>query len=381
MRTHRRLPPPRRPRGRGQGVRSQDRGHGTGGRRPGPDPELRRLRAGHEGRRPGQDPDHAGPPPNGVRGSRPGVRAGDPVDGVSRPSAERAGRRGFEKRKTTSLYPDLNRMPMALGRDRPWGSAVLAMATASFLVLASSVARADGGDADGDLVPDDIEDRTERTGGGGGPPANAPKNLFLSSNSVGAPADDRFRLTYEQGAFNLTYFREDTGGYAGSFKAKFDRLFEWADADGNGLILDDEIVSDWRLGESADESAMDFEHDSWDARRGFSSDESWINITSGARPSTMFFSWANNATADGVEGPLVVRSTHWSELPEEGYELLLAFPEGLDADLVRIVHDPTLGVVSAAYEGILLLPPPPDLQGDALLYGVSLVAMAALAGG
>ncbi|OGS61097.1 MAG: hypothetical protein A3K59_04380 [Euryarchaeota archaeon RBG_19FT_COMBO_69_17] len=355
-------------------------------------------------------------------------------------------------------------MAMAFGRDRPWGSAVLAMATASFLVLASSVARADGGDADGDLVPDDIEDRTERTVDGGVLPAIAPRNLFLSSNSVGAPADDRFRLTYEQGAFDLTYFREDTGGYAGSFTAKFDRLFEWADADGNGLILDDEIVSDWSLGgsafenltmshreatsadggfvhtfelrstwrpgtdaflvltaaqrflrlgpdriltpmevkmdlhlnhtfevpgsrvgialrvESSDESAMDFEHDSWDARRGFSSDESWINITSGARPSTMFFSWANNATADGVEGPLVVRSTHWSELPEEGYELLLAFPEGLDADLVRIVHDPTLGVVSAAYEGILLLPPPPDLQGDALLYGVSLVAMAALVG-
>src|SRR3989337_2208652 len=94
------------------------------------------------------------------------------------------GRRGFEKRKTTSLYPDLNRMPMALGRDRPWGSAVLAMATASFLVLASSVARADGGDADGDLVPDDIEDRPERPGDGGVVPAIAPRNLFLSSNSV-----------------------------------------------------------------------------------------------------------------------------------------------------------------------------------------------------
>src|SRR3989304_3831442 len=118
------------------------------------------------------------------------------------------GRRGFEKRKTTSLYPDLNRMAMAFGRDRPWGPPVLAMAPASFLVLAASVARADGGDADGDLVPDDIEDRTERTVDGGGLPAIAPRNLFLSSNSVGAPADDRFRLTHEQGAFDLTYFPE-----------------------------------------------------------------------------------------------------------------------------------------------------------------------------
>src|SRR3972149_3821206 len=97
-----------------------------------------------------------------------------------------AGRRGFEKRKTTSLYPDLNRMAMAFGRDRPWGSAVLAMATASFLVLASSVARADGGDADGDLVPDDIEDRTERTVDGGVLPGIAPRNRFLSSNAGGA---------------------------------------------------------------------------------------------------------------------------------------------------------------------------------------------------
>lgn len=375
-----------------------------------------------------------------------------------------AGSRGFEKRKTTSLYPDLNRMAMDFGRDRPWGSAVFAMAAASFLVLASSVARADPGDSDGDLVPDDIEDRTERNVAWNVWPDVTPKSLSLTSKSIGAPSDDQFEFEFNEGTFHVEYFPREFGAPASSLSVAFTRLFEWVDDDGDEVVDGGEVRKEWSLGgsvfenatmsyqvtsdadggvvyefethtswregtdvtlvltasqrflrvapdriltpmevkadlylnhtflnlgsrvgvalrvEADDESEMMFERASWDSQRGFSTDDSWIQVTAGSPRSTTFFSWENNATADDVEGPLATSMDTWMEPSERVYELLFAYPAGPLRDSVRIVHDPTLGVVSAAYEGILLLPPPPDLQGDAVLYGVSLVGMAVLVG-
>ena len=61
-------------------------------------------------------------------------------------------------------------------------------------------------------------------------------------------------------------------------------------------------------------------------------------------------------------------------------DIYLAYPYQMapTETSVSLVHDPVLGVDSAAYEGIISRQPP--LQGDALVYGVSLAAMAVLIG-
>ncbi|MGQ0797560.1 MAG: hypothetical protein ACT4OI_06850 [Methanobacteriota archaeon] len=125
-----------------------------------------------------------------------------------------------------------------------------------------------------------------------------------------------------------------------------------------------------------------YESRSWGATHNFASDESWINVTrgSGEGASTVFMSWANNATVDGATR----RVARWGPTTDSGsgsYDFFLAYPAGTDANASRIIveHDPTLGVVSAAY-GSVLQPfvEPRDLQGDPVLYAGSAAAIAAL---
>ena len=58
------------------------------------------------------------------------------------------------------------------------------------------------------------------------------------------------------------------------------------------------------------------------------------------------------------------------------YELYLAYPMSTGRADVKLVHDPVLGVDSAAYEGIVRRPP--ELQGDLVLYAGSLIAAVVL---
>lgn len=124
-----------------------------------------------------------------------------------------------------------------------------------------------------------------------------------------------------------------------------------------------------------------YESRSWGATHNFSSDESWISVTRGfgEDAATVFMSWANNATVDGATR----RVSRWGPSPDSGsgsYDFYLVYPAGTDANASRIVveHDPTLGVVSAAF-GSVLQPPiePRDFQGDPILYAGSVAAIAA----
>jgi hypothetical protein len=65
-------------------------------------------------------------------------------------------------------------------------------------------------------------------------------------------------------------------------------------------------------------------------------------------------------------------------LDDDEYDLYLLYMTG-GGSITRLVHDPTIGVRSAAFEGIVSRPPP--LQADFLLYGGTLAVMVALVAG
>lgn len=132
---------------------------------------------------------------------------------------------------------------------------------------------------------------------------------------------------------------------------------------------------------------VSLDNQSWDDENHFSSDERALNVTndSGPEPSYAFFAWSNSATVNGRAGEVIVAGPEVNETTG-GRDLYLTYPSGpsLPNPLeIQIVHDPTIGVVSAAYASILgggttsALP----FQGDAIIYAISFVAVAALIAG
>src|SRR5207249_37273 len=104
----------------------------------------------------------------------------------------------------------------------------------------------------------------------------------------------------------------------------------------------------------------------------FAQGEAGINVTGGpaASPATVFFSWSKSAIADGHEIP--VSYSNFSTGDPNSYEVYLAYPLAGARSPVTLVHDPVLGVDSAAYKGVVTRPP--ELQGDLVLYAGSLAA-------
>ncbi len=105
-----------------------------------------------------------------------------------------------------------------------------------------------------------------------------------------------------------------------------------------------------------------------------------MNVTSGTYPeaATAFFSWSDYAEVDGIRGRVAATPPVGSG---DTYTMYLIYPAGPRSDRVAVSHDPALGVVSAAYEGILRLPEVRPFQGDPPVYAISLVGMAVLVGG
>ena len=132
---------------------------------------------------------------------------------------------------------------------------------------------------------------------------------------------------------------------------------------------------DWRI---TTDDGWEFTDRSWDENNGFARDDMAINVTGGPQTNsaTVFFSWAKSAVADGQSVPVTFLNA--GNVTPNASELYLAYPLGAGRASVKLVHDPVLGVDSAAYKGIISRQPP--LQGDALVYGISLAAMAVLIG-
>lgn len=126
------------------------------------------------------------------------------------------------------------------------------------------------------------------------------------------------------------------------------------------------------------EDRLEYGNRSWDDVNGFARNEAGINVTGGPpdAPATVFFSWSKSAFADGTEIP--VTWTNYTTEPNS-YEMYIAYPLSQLGEVhprVTLVHDPVLGVDSAAYEGIVKRSP--ELQGDVVVYAVSLAGMALL---
>ncbi len=127
------------------------------------------------------------------------------------------------------------------------------------------------------------------------------------------------------------------------------------------------------------------ENQSWDDLNDFSTDDRALNVTNDAGPSasSAFFAWSNRASVNSVAGNVVPAGPFTNETTGD-YDLYLTYPQQAPGSLhVTIVHDPMMGVVSAAYLSALHPGPGPVLpfQGDAILYVVSLAAIAGLVAG
>ena|GEM_PF-4250454 len=344
--------------------------------------------------------------------------------------------------------------------------AVFAFAASFVLVVASSVARAQGDD-DRDGVIDEVEESTERSVVWAAVPEFEPSALSISSRSVSAPEDDLFRVTFEAGQFEVEYVRQlEEGHVTSAYRLALWRVLEWADQDGDGQFEPDEAVfedgpfpearvnatsmrnpdggqvsvfsiivgptfrsqviftltiaqrfmrltSDRVLTpmelkldivvnhffenpgsrlvlafslQTHIENRIDLGTETWDAKHGFSKDESWVSVKGdiSSESSGVFFSWKNYATTDGKAGavPSVViegPAAGYESKPEERYfTIYMVYPVGPDPNRVLVIHDPAVGVVSAAYEGIVSQPGEPRLQADIPLYALSLALMAIL---
>ena len=126
-------------------------------------------------------------------------------------------------------------------------AAAIAFASSAALavVLASSLAVADGTDSDGDGVSDGLEDATQRTVA-----ASAAGDEFSVSSHLGTAAlEDQFDLSYHAGTFEVAYSRTD--GIGSSYELNLLNLIAWKDGNGNGRIDNGEIVRTTALGSAA----------------------------------------------------------------------------------------------------------------------------------
>lgn len=138
-----------------------------------------------------------------------------------------------------------------------------------------------------------------------------------------------------------------------------------------------------QMGLATDQKVV-LENQSWDDANEFSSDDRALNVSTeaGLASSSAFFAWSNWASANGHVGPVTPSGPVGNA--SGGYDFYLSYPLASSGGLqLNVVHDPAMGVVSLAYASILNPGPGPILPfvGDAVLYAISLVGIAALVGG
>ncbi len=126
-------------------------------------------------------------------------------------------------------------------------------------------------------------------------------------------------------------------------------------------------------------------NESWDDEHQFSQDERAVNVTNDSEqpPSSAWFAWSNHADVNGLSVPVEATGPDFNETTG-GYDLYLSYPrpQSMIPDQITIVHDPSLGVVSAAYQSIINAPPTTaGIQPDIPLYAGTVAAMAALVAG
>lgn len=131
---------------------------------------------------------------------------------------------------------------------------------------------------------------------------------------------------------------------------------------------------------------FNFANQSWDDEHQFSQDQRAVNVTnnSEAPASSAWFAWSSHADVNGQSATVDATGPEYNDTTG-GYDLYLSYPRTtsmMNPNEMSIVHDPSLGVVSAAYESIISAPPNPSgIQPDIPLYLGTVAAMVALVGG
>ncbi len=132
---------------------------------------------------------------------------------------------------------------------------------------------------------------------------------------------------------------------------------------------------------------LQVQNESWDDQHDFAHNEHAINVTNDSNGvvSSTFFAWSNEATVNGHVGTVSASEPVLNQT-SGAYDVYFAYPRfnlTSNSNEIEVEHDPTLGVVSAAYASLPggPLPTGPGIQADVALYAVSLVAVAALVGG
>ncbi len=129
-----------------------------------------------------------------------------------------------------------------------------------------------------------------------------------------------------------------------------------------------------------------FDPQSWDDEHQFAENESSINVTNDMQQpsSSAWFAWSNHAEVNGHLAQVEATGPEMNDTTG-GYDLYLSYPRvmsGSNPAEVSIVHDPSMGVVSAAYQSIVNAPPvTPPIQPDVVLYAGTVGAMVALVAG
>jgi hypothetical protein len=136
---------------------------------------------------------------------------------------------------------------------------------------------------------------------------------------------------------------------------------------------------------SAAGQLFNLDNQSWDDAHEFATNERAVNVTnnSGQTPSSIWFAWSNHAEVNGQVGQVDVTGPETNETTG-GYDLFLSYPRTTDMmnRYENITHDPSLGVVSAAYQSIINAPPNQSgIQPDVPLYAGTVAAMGALVAG
>src|SRR3989441_811949 len=211
-------------------------------------------------------------------------------------------------------------------------------------------------DSDGDGIPDSVEAATQRNVVA----ASVGDEFSIVSRLASAPFSDQFQVSYEAGTFFVSY--QPARGSDSSYQLDLT-------VDGVTVSPGASLGLDVRINTT---KSLEYGNRSWDDVNEFADGEAGINVTGGpeASPATVFFSWSKSAIADSLEIP--VSYSNFSTGVPNSYELYLAYPLTKARSPVRLVHDPVLGVDSAAYKGVVTRPP--ELQGDLVLYAGSLAA-------
>lgn len=130
-------------------------------------------------------------------------------------------------------------------------------------------------------------------------------------------------------------------------------------------------------------SPPQYEETSWDDQHNFSAGDHQIEMSndSESNPRAVFFAWSSEASVNGHVVPVSLTGPVGDDSLSGYYDMYLAYPSAgvlLPGSVVRIVHDPVMGVVSAAYASLPGKSTNGGLQSDTLLYGVTLALVAGL---